>query len=191
VSGSRLVGALAGLVLLLLGVVVGQHLDRSRVTQPAPSPGVSAPMPARLSANAYWVTSVDGDASRSGYAAWVVLAPGGNFVLESCKAPDYTVPRKAATSLPPPMMKCDEVIDGVITRLTDVELGVNATSGKSLTLAYSLKRDAAGERLVLDLGGPVALVPGSKQALAERLEGLPGDREARSRYLRRLFTGEP
>ncbi len=128
------------------------------------------------------------DATRTGFCSWAVLRPGGNFVLERCRAPDYTIPDEPGAPLEFPTARCESMVDGLIVQLGEKQLLVRPREGPPRTFGFSLAREGAKESLVLDVGKKVELVRGSKNSLVERLDRLPSDEEARKRYLQRMLV---
>ncbi len=117
-----------------------------------------------------------------------MLRPGGNFILERCHAPDYAIPDKPGVPLAVPLPQCESIVDGLISQLSESQLVVRANDASPRTFRFSLARKGTAENLVLDVGKTVKLVPGSKNSLFERLQGLPADEEARNRYMQRMFA---
>jgi hypothetical protein len=120
-----------------------------------------------------------------------VLTPGGDFVLERCRAPDYAIPDGPGGPLPVPLAQCELVVDGVISRLDEARIVVGRGQVPPRTFRYLLVRGPATELLRLSIGEEtVELVAGSKNSLFERLHRLPSDVEARARYMRRMIGDE-
>jgi len=212
--------AQTGLIVLLVGVVAGQNLERlwHRLVPPAcavepanplavgpavepASPAAVAPVvqpvrglessrpgtptvPARrepevvarpLTESDRWITTPSHDATRRGYSVWTSLRPGGNLIVERCRAPDWTAP---SAVLPTP--SCEVVLDQVISAIdaTRIEL----RNGRSFP--YSLGRRDGLELLQLSIAEELELVPGSKTTLVKHLSGLAGDAPARARWAR-------
>lgn len=165
------VTALSGLVLLLAGVIAGQNLERSRRAEPPPTAGAdpanaAAPVQPPRSATEYWITRPERDATRTGFSAWAVLRPGGNLVVERCRAPDRAT--RTPGQDPYPIPECEELVDGTIAVLGDDHLVVATPQGRR-TLRYALARSGGIESLRLDTGEEVELVPGSRNDLFQRL----------------------
>ncbi len=199
-SQRTIILALCGLVLLLAGTIIGQNLERYRSDGVPPAyrlpadgaadvTGPRAAPQASLSRTEYWVSGPEMDVTRTGFAAWAVLRPGGNFILERCLAPDYRIPDKPGTRLTSPVPRCETIADGTISRLGDDQLAVRSSDGPPRTFRFSLARRGTIENLLLDVGKTVKLLPGSKDSLFQRLQTLPADAEARNRYMQRLFAG--
>jgi hypothetical protein len=94
-------------------VIVGQNLERSRTaddrarvsrsaTRALTAQGALARPQAALSGTEYWISPPEMDATRIGFSTWAVLRPGGNFIVERCRAPDYAIPDEATAPLQPP-----------------------------------------------------------------------------------------
>lgn len=213
VNARATTAGLIAAVLLLLGVVVGQNLERRRAPDarpragagydgaasrpgPAaaradlPSPAPVAPEPAAppRSANEYWITPPVLDVTRTGYSSWADLRVGGVFVLERCRAPDYRLPEQRDVPVPPPLPRCDAIVDGTISELNDAQIVVRPRGGAPRTFGYALGRADGVETLRLEIDTWVELVPGHKDALFQRLGRLPQDEGARTGYLQQMFA---
>jgi hypothetical protein len=193
-----LVLVLGGVVAVLLGVVLGQNLERARTPAETTGKGsasgrdtellnaASPPALPAASATEYWVSVPDRDASRVGFAAWAVLRPGGRFLLERCRAPDYSLPANPRAPVPPDLPTCELALDGVISSSVPNLIVARGEGTSTRTVRYSFTRNGAKETIVLDLGEKIELVPGAKNALFERLRAIPSDEAARKRYHRRM-----
>lgn len=197
VHNRTIIGVLCGLVLLLLGVIAGQNLERSRgirpelplVANPAPVQSVPPQAAPALSPTEYWISTTEMDAGRLGFSSWVVLRPGGSFLVERCKAPDYAMAERSGVAPELPLPACETLIDGSTAQMSEKQLVVRSRDGSLRTFGFTLAKRGATESLFLDLERRVELVPGSKNDLYQRLQRIPADEPARKRILQRMFAG--
>jgi hypothetical protein len=149
----------------------------SRAVEPPPAPARREPAtPApTLTRTERWITTSSHDATRRGYSVWLVLRPGGNLVVERCRAPDWSAP---PGSVPAP--RCEVVLDQVIAAVDGSR--VDLRNGRSFH--FSLGSRDGEELLRLSLAEELELVPGSRSTLVAHLGYLPGDGAARARWAR-------
>jgi hypothetical protein len=143
--------------------------DRSVSSDQPPVP------PKALSDTQYWISKDYSDEHPYGYSAWAVLVAGGNFILERCRAPDYTDIQINAEVPPDQIPECHELVN---TKITDIdETQVVIATGK--TIPVKLVESEGAERLTLDFEGiSIVLEPGSKNSLLEGLTFLPSVKQA-------------
>ncbi|MFT3913007.1 MAG: hypothetical protein QM704_02640 [Anaeromyxobacteraceae bacterium] len=228
----RAVVVQAGVILLLLGIVVGQnvervwHLIRPPAAEPSaaevepqavagaiapveaagravpgaprdasPRPAQARPGPAqaglpqpgavpdftvlparreaapvaRLTGTERWITSTAHDPTKRGYSVWAALRPGGNLIIERCRAPDAGA-----------QASCEVVLDQVIAVIGETRIDL----GNGRSFGYSLVHRDGVEVLHLSLAEELELVPGTKPALVKHLRELTEEAPIRGRWAR-------
>ncbi|MFO0585615.1 MAG: hypothetical protein U0229_25305 [Anaeromyxobacter sp.] len=134
----------------------------------APARREAAPI-ARLTGTERWITSTAHDPTKRGYSVWAALRPGGNLIIERCRAPEAGA-----------QASCEVVLDQLIAVIgeTRIDLG----NGRSFN--YSLVHRDGVEVLHLSLAEELELVPGTKASLVKHLGELTEETPIRGRWAR-------